>query len=77
MREYGFTLTEHDPQRPWIVVGSEHRTITLADGTSFFEWAHEHWPTPRWSIELDPWALTQRSPRPSSPSRHIGGPDRY
>jgi hypothetical protein len=61
--EYGFILTEHDPRRPWTVVGSEHRTITLADGTSFFEWVHEHRPAPRWSVELDPWALTPRSVR--------------
>jgi hypothetical protein len=59
-REYGFTITDHDPDRPWIVRSSEHRTINLPDGQSFFEWAHEQWPAPRWSIELDPWALTPR-----------------
>jgi hypothetical protein len=26
MREYGFTITEHDPDRPWMVLASEHRT---------------------------------------------------
>ena len=32
MREYGFTITEHDPDRPWMVLVSEHRTIKLPDG---------------------------------------------
>ena len=32
MREYGFTITEHDPDRPWMVLASEHRTIKLPDG---------------------------------------------
>jgi hypothetical protein len=58
--EYGFTLTEHNPERPWIVVGSEHRTITLEDRVSFFAWVHENWPAPRWTVELDPWALAPR-----------------
>ena len=22
---------------------------------SFFEWAHEHWPTPGYTVQLDPW----------------------
>jgi hypothetical protein len=32
MREYGFTITEHDPDRPWMVLASEHRAIKLPDG---------------------------------------------
>ena len=35
MREYGFTLTEHDPDRPWMVLASEHQTIKLPDGLEF------------------------------------------
>jgi hypothetical protein len=58
VREYSFTLTEHDLEHPWIVLGSEHRTITLEDGVGFFEWAREQWPAPRWTIELDPWQLS-------------------
>jgi hypothetical protein len=38
MREYGFTITEHDPDRPWMVLASEHRTIKLPDGLQFFAW---------------------------------------
>jgi hypothetical protein len=43
VREYGFTITEHNPDRPWIVISSEQRTIKLPDGRDFFAWAHEHW----------------------------------
>jgi hypothetical protein len=55
--EYGFTLTEHDPTRPWIVVGQEHRTVTLdaLDFFACFAWARERWPFPRWTVQLDPW----------------------
>ncbi|HEV7176205.1 MAG TPA: hypothetical protein VGN29_11975 [Solirubrobacteraceae bacterium] len=58
MREYGFTVTEHDPRRPWIVRGSEHHTVTLEDGENFFAWASQRWPGPSWSVELDPWQLS-------------------
>jgi hypothetical protein len=63
MRQYDFTLVEYDPQRPWIVLSSEHRTIKLPDGLSFFEWAHEQWPAPRWTVEPDPWQLGSAWPR--------------
>jgi hypothetical protein len=46
---------EHDAERPWIVLGSEHRTIALEDGVQFFECSRKHWPAPRWTVELDPW----------------------
>jgi hypothetical protein len=52
---YSFELTEHDPERPWIVLRQEHRTITLDDGVSFFAWAREVWPDGRYSVQLDPW----------------------
>jgi hypothetical protein len=51
MREYGFTITEHDPDRPWMVLSGEHRTIKLPDGMDFFTWAREQWPAPRWSVQ--------------------------
>jgi hypothetical protein len=63
VREYGFTITEHDLERPWVVLGRTHRTITLDDEESFFEWAARNWPGPRWSVELDPWALVPGSRR--------------
>lgn len=63
VREYSFTITEHDADRPWIVVSSQRRMIKLPDGRDFFTWAHEQWPAPRWSVQLDPWQLARRWPR--------------
>jgi hypothetical protein len=60
MRECGFTITEHDPDRPWMVFSSEHRTIKLPDGTDFFTWAREQSPAPRCSVQVDPWELSPR-----------------
>ena len=57
---YSFTLTEHDPAKPWIVGGQERHTIALDDDVNFFESARELWPAPRWSADLDPWQLCAR-----------------
>lgn len=38
---FSFTLTEHDPEWPWLVLGRERRKITLDDGLDFFEWARD------------------------------------
>ena len=58
--EYRYTVTEHDSERPWIVRGTSHGTVTLEEDASFLKWVAEHWPAPRWSVELDPWQLTPR-----------------
>ena len=58
MPEFAFTLADHDPDSPWIVLGSEHRTIELDADVNFFAWARERWPEPRWTVVLDPWQLT-------------------
>jgi hypothetical protein len=58
-----FTVTEHDAERPWIVRGQEHRTVTLGPKVSFFDWAAERWPAPRWMVELAPWQLAPPWPR--------------
>jgi hypothetical protein len=55
VRDYTFTLTEHDAARPWIVRRQEHRTATLEDDANFFTWAHAQWP--RYTVQLDPWEL--------------------
>ena len=60
MPEYSYTVTEHNPERPWIVLGTSQGKVTLPDGENFFAWAHENWPAPRWSIQLDPWQLSGR-----------------
>jgi hypothetical protein len=57
---FSFTLTEHDPEQPWIVRHQERRTVELDDGVRFFEWARKQWPAPRWTVELDPWQLSPR-----------------
>jgi hypothetical protein len=57
MPEYGFTLSEHDPERPWIVRSIAQETVALPDGTDFGEWAREHYPAPRFSVQQDPWQL--------------------
>lgn len=58
MKTFSFTIAEHDPERPWIVMRLEHRTVELDAGADFFAWVREHWPEPRWSVELDPWQLS-------------------
>jgi hypothetical protein len=32
VREWSYTLTRHEPGRPWIIVAREHLTIELEDG---------------------------------------------
>jgi hypothetical protein len=49
-------------ERPGMVLSSEHRTIKPPDGRDFFTGAREHWPTPRWTVELDPWQLAPEWP---------------
>jgi hypothetical protein len=58
--EYGYSVTEHDPDRPWIVHGTEHYRIMLDDGVNFFAWVRERWPAPRFSVDLDPWELAPK-----------------
>ena len=63
MREFSFTITEHDSERPWLALSSERRSVELPDGVEFFAWARERWPAPRWSVQLDPWQLSPARPR--------------
>ncbi len=59
MPEFAYTVTEHDPARPWVVLGQQRDRVMLAEGDDFFTWANERWPAPRWSVELDPHELTR------------------
>jgi hypothetical protein len=61
--EYGFTTTEHDPNRPWMVISIEHRIIKLPDGVSFSGWPAPRWPASRRSVELGPWRLAPQRGR--------------
>ena len=72
MREYGFRITEYDPERPWVVRSSQHRTVELPDGVDFYAWARDRWPAPHWTVELDPWQLSPRftQERPDDPRSH-------
>jgi hypothetical protein len=54
MPAFSFTVTEHDPARPWIVVGSERRSVELDEGRSVYEWAAAMFPRSRFTVELDP-----------------------
>jgi hypothetical protein len=62
MTEYRYSMTEYDPERPWIVLGSSRGQVTLPDDDSFYERAHQHWPGPRWSVQLATWQLTPKRP---------------
>jgi hypothetical protein len=57
MSEWSYTVTEHDPEQPWLVLGRGRHTVTLDNDENFFVWAQERWPEPRWSVELDPYQL--------------------
>jgi hypothetical protein len=47
VREYSFSVTEHDPDRPWVVRGHRRGVVELADDQDFFTWAHAEWPSDR------------------------------
>lgn len=69
VRKFAYTITEHDPERPWIIRGREHRMVELTDGVEFFAWVAEQWPRERFTVEVDPWQLEfeARSPDPCRP----------
>ena len=57
--EIGYSVAEHDPQRPWIIVSIECRTVQLDDVRAFGEWAERERPSSRCSVTPDPWSLSQ------------------
>jgi hypothetical protein len=63
MREYGYTITEHDPDHPWIVRDQRHETVKLDHGINFFAWAAGQYPREHFTIELDPWELSPADDR--------------
>jgi hypothetical protein len=60
VRSYSFRVIEHDPERPWVIVGSGRHWIELEADIDFHEWVREQWPPDRFTVELDPWSLTSR-----------------
>jgi hypothetical protein len=61
VRDYRYLLLEHEPDRPGMVVGVMHRTVTLADDVNFHDWAQREWPAPRWTVTLEASELPHRS----------------
>jgi hypothetical protein len=62
---YSYTVAEHDPSRPWIVVGEIlHLSVELEADDGFYEWASREWPRPRYEVQLDPWQLSPRTAEP-------------
>lgn len=61
MPTYSYTVAEHDPDRPWIVVGEiRHLSVELGTSINFFEWAGQEWPGPHYAVQLDPYQLSRR-----------------
>jgi hypothetical protein len=58
MRRYGFHLTEHHPEKPWLIISSRHEEVELPDHESFFEWSAKNYPRERYSVDVDPWTLS-------------------
>jgi hypothetical protein len=55
LRAYRYSVVEHDPGRPWVVVGDvQHLTVELPDVADFPAWAAEHWPRERFTATLEP-----------------------
>jgi hypothetical protein len=64
--EFRFTVFEHDPEKPWLVLGpTQHLTVDLERADDFRAWAAQHWPWPRFTAELDPGQEARRL-KPSS-----------
>ena len=61
MRKYSYTVSEHDPKRPWIVRDQRHELVQLDDDMEFFEWSAARYPQDRYTVQLDPWSLTRKS----------------
>jgi hypothetical protein len=58
VRELRYTVTEYDPDQPWLLVGEIRRlAVHLEDAETFSAWAARTWPAPRFKAELEPEAL--------------------
>ena len=56
---YSYTVAEHDPVKPWLVLGPLRRmTVDLDPDENFFEWAELAWPRVHYTVTLDPWQLS-------------------
>ena len=62
MTIYRYQLVEYDPQRPWVVLDTAHRTVELPDDQNFDRWARERFPDDRFRVLRE--RATQRWPPP-------------
>jgi hypothetical protein len=52
---FRYSVMEHDPVRPWLVVGdARHLEVELTSVGAFAAWASERWPPDRFTVTLDP-----------------------
>ena len=59
VRTWNFSVTEYDPNKPCVIVSIRRGlTVELADEIPFMDWAHDRWPSPKYSVEPDPWELS-------------------
>jgi hypothetical protein len=59
---YSYTVTEYEPERPWVVRSTSRGSVELPQDTHFYDWACERWPGPRFGVKLDspplsPWSF--------------------
>ena len=52
---FRYIVIEHDPARPWLVVGdAQHLEVELTSAGAFAAGASERWPPDRFTVTLDP-----------------------
>lgn len=52
---FRYTVREHDPVRPWLVIGdAQHLEVELTSAGAFAAWASERWPSESFTAILDP-----------------------
>jgi hypothetical protein len=52
-----FSVSEHDPSKPWLVIETTRHTAELENETDFFAWTAERWPADRYTVQAAPWQL--------------------
>jgi hypothetical protein len=55
--ELRYTVTEYDPQRPWVMVSRTRGLAVDLDAEDFPAWAARAWPATRYTTEIEPGAL--------------------
>lgn len=50
---FEYELIAYDPERPWIIVSTEQRSVDKPDHKTFFAWAARTWPDDRYRVLLN------------------------